>query len=174
MKFITCIPATTKRLNILSSVIGQMSDGIWENSKAMEKYWKNLDFSETPDGRICLEDRIGVTNDVYDFFANKIKKIIQVEIEDGNTRLEWSRTCPAMPRYMHGSVTVGDCYELYELLKGRDTSKRTYATLSDFEITLNYGGTAITVLVEALNEYDAKRKAIDKVVSKMTATVRRV
>ena len=38
MRITTTIPATSKRLNILSSVIGQMSDGIWENTRSMEKY----------------------------------------------------------------------------------------------------------------------------------------
>jgi hypothetical protein len=38
MRFTTTIPATDKRLKILSSVIGQMSDGIWEKTRYMEKY----------------------------------------------------------------------------------------------------------------------------------------
>ncbi|MCK9154792.1 MAG: hypothetical protein M0P12_01620 [Paludibacteraceae bacterium] len=30
---------------VLSSVFGQLSDGYWENSRAMQKYWKNADVS---------------------------------------------------------------------------------------------------------------------------------
>ena len=171
MKLTTYIKANTKRQNILDSVIGQMSDGIWENTRSMEKYWKSLDFGVDANGYIWLEDRNGVTADVYDFFANKIKKIIQVEIEDGNTALVWSRTCASVPHYFHGKVTVGDCYEMYELLKGRNTAKNRYATYSDYEVKLNYGGTEIVLLVDALNEYDARKVAAEKLIKSMTATV---
>ena len=168
MKLTTYIKANTKRQNILGSVIGQMSDGIWENTRSMEKYWKSLDFGVDANGYIWLEDRKGVCADVYDFFANKIKKIIQVEIEDGNTALVWSRTCASVPHYFHGKVTVGDCYEMYELLKGRNTSKYQYATYSDYNVDLTYGDTTVTLLVEALNEYDARRVATQKLIEKMT------
>lgn len=171
MKLTTYIKANTKRQNILGSVIGQMSDGIWENTRSMEKYWKSLDFGVDANGYIWLEDRKGVCADVYDFFANKIKKIIQVEIEDGNTALVWSRTCASVPHYFHGKVTVGDCYEMYELLKGRNTAKNRYATYSDYEVKLNYGGTEIVLLVDALNEYDARKIAAEKLIKSMTATV---
>jgi hypothetical protein len=174
MKIITHIKANNKRQNILSSVIGQMSDGIWENTRSMEKYWKSLDFGVDASGYIWLEDRNGVTADVYDFFANKIKKIIQVEIEDGNTSLLWSRTCASVPHYFHGKVTVGDCYEMYELLKGRNTVKNRYATYSDYEVKLNYGGTEIVLLVDALNEYDARKVAAEKLIKSMTATITKV
>lgn len=171
MKLITHIKANTKRQNILDSVIGQMSDGIWENTRSMEKYWKSLNFGVDANGYIWLEDRNGVTADVYDFFANKIKKIIQVEIEDGNNSLIWSRTCASVPHYFHGKVTVGDCYEMYELLKGRNTTKNRYATYSDYEVKLNYGGTEVVLLVDALNEYDARKIAAERLVKSMTATV---
>ena len=170
MRITTHIKASPKRQNILDSVIGQMSDGIWENTRSMEKYWKSLDFGVDASGYIYLEDRNNVTADVYDFFANKIKQIIKVEIEDGYTSgLVWSRTCSVVPSYFHGNVTVGDCYEMYELLKCRDTSKYRYATYSDYDVTLSYGGTDITLLVEALDEYDAKKVAIKKLTEKMTA-----
>ena len=110
MRITTHIKSTDKRLNILSSVIGQMSDGIWENTRSMEKYWKSLDFGTDASGYIYLEDNHGVCADVYDFFANKIKQIIKIEIDDGNTSgLRWDRNCSVSPCYMHGQVTVGDC-----------------------------------------------------------------
>lgn len=174
MKIITHIKADNKRQNILGSVIGQMSDGIWENTRSMEKYWKSLDFGVDTSGYIWLEDRNGVTTDVYDFFANKIKQIIKVEIDDGNNSLVWSRTCASVPHYFHGKVTVGDCYEMYELLKGRNTAKNQYATYSDYEVKLNYGGTEIVLLVDALNEYDARKVAAERLIKSMTATVTKV
>ena len=39
--------------DILHSVIGQLSDGIWENSPGMEKYWKHADIEER-DGQLCI------------------------------------------------------------------------------------------------------------------------
>lgn len=162
MKVITRIPATTRRINILSSVIGQMSDGIWENTRSMEKYWKSLDYGTTTDGHIYLEDRHGVCADVLDFFANKIKQIIKTEIEDGvPVGFEWSRTCAAQPFYIHGDVTVGECYQMYELLKGRDISKKHYVTISDYTVELSYGSTKFSFVVSALNETAAKKKAIE-------------
>lgn len=173
MRIVTGIKSTDKRLNILGSVIGQMSDGIWENTRSMEKYWKSLSYGTTDTGYIWLEDKRGVCSDVFEFFANKIKKIIQIEIEDngGATNVVWSRTCSAQPDYMHGNVTVGDCYELYELLKGRNTSKYVYSTYEDYAVDLSYGGMKVTFVVSALNEGQAKLKAFKMFADSCAATV---
>jgi hypothetical protein len=152
-----------------------MSDGIWENSRAMEKYWKSLNYGKAANGNLFLEDKNCVCSDVYDFFANKIKKIIQIENQDGGTPgLVWSRTCCIQPHYMHGNVTVGDCYELYELLKGRDTSKYVYSTYADYAVDLSYGGMKVTFVVSALNKSEAKQKAIQKLADNLAATAWRV
>ena len=172
MRFNTSIPATDKRLNILSSVIGQMSDGIWENTRSMERYWKSLDFGKDASGNIYLEDSHGVCADPYDFFAKKIKQIIKIEIDDGNTKLDWSRTCSAMPHYIHGQTTVGDCYELYELLKGRNTSKYSYATYKPYTVDLSYAGTTFSFTVDALNRYQAEDKAKQELLKSLTAVCR--
>lgn len=172
MKIITNIPATSKRLNILGSVIGQMSDGIWENTRSMEKYWKSLDYGTDANGNIYLEDTCYVCSNVMDFFANKIKQIIKIEIGDGrNTSLVWDRNCSISPDYMHGKVTVGDCYELYELLKGRNTSKYHYATYNPYTVTLSYAGVSFDFTVEALNEHSAKAQAKQELLKKLTATI---
>jgi hypothetical protein len=171
MKFTTYIPATDKRLEILGSVIGQLSDGIWENTRSMEKYWKNLDYGKDVNGYIYIEDCCGVCADPVDFFANKIKQIIKIEIEDGShSGLVWDRGCSISPYYIHGNVTVGDCYELYELLKGRNTSKYRYAKLEPYKVELEFDGVCISVKVDATNELAAKRKAIEYVASKFKAT----
>lgn len=171
MKINTGIKSSSKFENILSSVLGQLSDGIWENSRSMEKYWKNLSYSTNAQGYIELEDRAGVCSSVTEFFANKIKQIIKIEIDDGNTKMYWDRSCSAVPCYMHGVVTVGDCYQLYELLKGRNTSKHKYATYSTYDVTLNVDGNEIVVPVSALNERDAKSFAIKKLTDRISASV---
>ena len=166
----TGIKATSKRLSILGSVMGQMSDGIWENVRAMEKYWKSLRYGEK-NGEIYLEDRDYVCTDVRKFFADKIKQIIKIEIEDGNNKLEGSRSCSAIPVYIRGGVTVGDCYELYELLKGRNTSKNSYSTYNDYTVKVELGSASVDVTVSALNEYDAKKLAIAEVTKRLKATI---
>lgn len=36
------IPLTREQADLVYAVLGQLSDGYWENSKAAEKYWKNI------------------------------------------------------------------------------------------------------------------------------------
>lgn len=167
----TGIRSNNKFMSILGSVIGQMSDGIWENTRSMEKYWKSLDYSVSDDGNIIIVDNHNVCNDPVEFLANKIKQIIKIEIDDGNTELEWNRSCGAVPSYIHGGVTVGDCYQLYELLKGRNTAGRNYSTYNTYNVILTYEDHNIHLQVEALSEAAAKRKAIDTLVSKIKANV---
>lgn len=164
MRFTTTIPATNKRLHILGSVIGQMSDGIWENTRSMEKYWKSLSYGKDAFGNIYLEDSYGVCADVYDFFANKIKQIIKIEIEDGTTPgLKWERCCGFRPCYIDGiishNITVGECYELYELLKGRDASKYHYTKYKSYEVSFTLGSEIITFTVEATHPTNAQAEA---------------
>jgi hypothetical protein len=72
---------------------------------------------------------------------------------------------------MHGTVTVGDCYELYELLKGRNTSKNFYATFNDYSVDLEFGGMKVNFVVSALNETAAKQKALKMFADHCTASI---
>ena len=173
MKIDTGILATPARFDILGSVIGQLSDGIWENSRSMEKYWKSLTYGTLPNGNIYIEDRYGACADPVKFMADKIKQIIKKEIEDGYTSgLEWSRMCSIHPAYMHGTVTAGECYELYELLKGRDISKNIYSKLQEYTVRLSVVGQTITIIkVEATSILEAKQKAIKKYIANIQADI---
>jgi hypothetical protein len=163
MRINTGIKSTAKYNEILNAVIGQMSDGIWENTRSMEKYWKSLNLELSQADEIILVDNWGVCSDVADFFANKIKQIIKIEIDDGNSKLFWDRSCSGLTHYLnyHLDITVGDCYQLYELLKGRNTSKHTYASYKDYTVDVTYGGITIPVKVKALNESKARTAAIE-------------
>lgn len=176
MKIITTIPYTRKRADILDSVIGQLSDGIWENSRSMQKYWKSLTYGTTAEGMIWIDDRHHTCDNPFDFFANKIKQIVKKEIQDGwgDEGLEWSRTCSVHPSYFHGDVTVGECYEMYELLKGRKTAGKAYAQNSDYAVTITFAGNITTLVVSALSELDAREKAKKLVMSSMTVTAAKV
>lgn len=37
------IPLTREQADLIDAVLAQLSDGYWENSKAADKYWKNID-----------------------------------------------------------------------------------------------------------------------------------
>lgn len=172
----TGIKANPKFMTILNACIGQMSDGIWENTRSMEKYWKSLQINTDSSGLIEIDDRHYVCANPADFMANKIKQIIKVEIDNGNTKLEWSRTCSAVPRYLtYGNpITVGDCYELYELLKGRNTTKNYYSSYRPYKVDLSYGTNTFSFTVEALSESQAKEQAVKNMVSLLSAKVTQI
>ena len=169
----TGIKANPKFLEILNACIGQMSDGIWENTRSMEKYWKSLRVNTNASGCIEIEDRWYSCADPVAFMANKIKQIIKIEIDDGNTRLDWSRTCSAVPQYItYGSpITVGDCYELYELLKGRNTAKLYFSSYRPYRVQIDLAGQSFNYVIEALTESEAKAQAIKNFNALLTVSV---
>ena len=172
MQVNTKIKANNKFMEILNSVIGQMSDGLWENSNSMKKYWQSLSCSVDPDGYIIIEDRHNVCTNPADFLANKIKQVIKAEAECNPSRIQWSRTCQGTTAYLSYTekITVGDCYHLYEMLKGRDVTKYTYATLYNYCVEFKFNDTTFKINVEAANDFEAKYRAFseftEKVVSK--------
>lgn len=46
------IGLTAEQADLIGSVLGQLSDGYWENSRAAEKYWKNIHL----DGKVLVVD----------------------------------------------------------------------------------------------------------------------
>ena len=131
--------------DMLNSVIGQMSDGYWENTPMMRGYWKfvktgtsgnevtlNVDAADwTLDGDRRIENRFyGMSDDaVKKFFADKIKFLIKEEglgkWDRGNEN-ETDFLSYGNPRYR-----VKDCYYAYEVLKGRNARK--HAEYGDVE-----------------------------------------
>ena len=124
-----------KAKEILSSVIGQLSDGIWENSPGMRKYWENLDIDEY-EGNLVILAHSGYDSPFYDwrkgtmvdddkirkYMATKIKQIVKIEAEDGSSEnIEWKRDCEAKLDYIgyDETITVRDCYRVYDKLLGR-------------------------------------------------------
>ena len=122
--------------DMLDAVIGQMSDGYWENTPMMRGYWKfvttgtsgnevtlNVDeASWTLDGDRRIENRFyGMSDDaVKKFFADKIKFLIK---EEGLGK--WARDNEKTTDYLSYSdpYRVKDCYYAYEVLKGRNARK---------------------------------------------------
>lgn len=132
-------------LTILNSVMGQLSDGIWENSRSMEKYWKYI-------SSIYLEGNhviINVRNDSYDtgtnpyynmsdsqireFFAKKIKAVVKEELAYDGDLKGWDRKNEKESTYLsrrEKTVRIKDAYYAYEKMLGRNTLKhREYEDL---------------------------------------------
>ena len=129
---------------ILGDVQGQLSDGIWENSPAMNKYWKHLD-TEFKDGKVFivvnnrghLEDVYRGTRRDYRFLespfrhmsddeikkwmANKIKQIAKHEAQDNDNAPEyaWRADNDTELEYFDSVVTVADAYRTWSKLLGR-------------------------------------------------------
>jgi len=115
---------------ILDSVMGQLSDGKWENTPAMAKYWRNANI-EDKDGKVVI-----VVKDGYDsgfrgkddtwiksWFAGKIKEIVYDEMGGK----QWDRKDTTVLDYLSRSdakVTVSNAYQAYEILKGRNIKNR--------------------------------------------------
>lgn len=135
-----------KDKSILDSVIGQMSDGMWENSRQMEKYWRGMTISQDNSGNVELRhstsydetkygwgrngsysyrvsQRSGYNgmsgSEVRAFLAKKIKQIVDRERKDDASTGKWSATNQTELQYMNGGVTVADAYSLYKRLRGK-------------------------------------------------------
>ena len=82
----TGIEVNQKNKNIMDSIVGQMSDGIWEESRYMEKYWKSINFDYSGDTtkiKIVGSGFVGKSDaEVLDFLAGKIYTITRINLED--------------------------------------------------------------------------------------------
>lgn len=120
--------------DMLAAVIGQMSDGYWENTPMMRGYWPFVNAAVQGDEAV-LEvsgDRYSGQHNAYNrfadmtedairkFFAEKIKFLIK---EEGLG--DWKRDNEKETDYLSydDPYRVKDCYYAYEVLKGRNVSK---------------------------------------------------
>lgn len=122
-----------------------MSDGIWENSRQMEKFWRGMTFSQDEKGNVEMRhaysyndpiDRwvkgqvLRIPNYKYsgyngmsekqvrEFFAKKIKQIYNQERKYYSLG-KWSADNRSEMRFMHDGVSVADAYSLYKRLMGK-------------------------------------------------------
>lgn len=132
---------------IISSVIGSLSDGWGENNPANEKWWKFADCVQAPDGEVLIE----VSTESYKYeswsyhnksiyngfyymndaeikqkFAGWIKKTAKMEMKDENAGNQWNRGSEMELGYLsyHENVTAADAYFVYEMLLGRDNQRK--------------------------------------------------
>lgn len=122
-----------KAHEILSGVVGQMSDGMFENSAYYNGYWMFVNIDEN--NNICIDtswsiDRWSrtVRNKFYGkretwvkkFFADMIKRIIQQELKDNDVpvRGQFKRGNMTETEYLnyYETITIDDCVKVYEML----------------------------------------------------------
>lgn len=161
---------TQTAMDCLNSVLGQLSDGMWENTLSMAKYWCYVNISREADGQVIInvsEDRFVLVdcnsygngfrnmNDfkVMNFFADKIKQIAKEEFKDSlEKKLLWDRQCKREVTYLtrvgnqHPKIVVRDAYLVYETLKGRSRAQAKYPA----EVILKVVGKPLTpAMIEA-------------------------
>ena len=128
---------TQQECDILKSVLGQLSDGMWENSNVAECYWPYID-PVIENGEVVLH----VSKDYYkgDHPNNRFLKMSEEEIKQWLAKklkqvikgegLDWKRDNTEETEFLDTSwrksqktSTVADCYYVYEVLKGRNVAK---------------------------------------------------
>ena len=131
--------------SVLENVLGQLSDGMWENSRAMEHYWPYAEV-EMIDGKVCIlisrysncspshcgdhplnHFRYKMNLDsvlIKKWFAGKIKAIIRQEAKDyPNRGLTCSLKCDVPLYYMYhhydrdAKITAADAYKVAKALE---------------------------------------------------------
>ena len=126
---------------ILDDLVGQLSDGMWENTPAMTKYWINMHFDDSS-GELVLKTNPQMqeyggkyyTNPFYtklggdvsrirEWLANHLKVLVKDEVGDKG----WDRTNEQELDYFSQGTTVAMVYAVYDILKNRgDKGKNPY------------------------------------------------
>ena len=156
--------------DILASVLGQLSDGRWQNSPRMEMYWRNASVVLDNGYDVVLEVKKHALPycamsdaDILKWFGKKIKQLIKEEF--GNSREVWSRTntkqkTDYLSHRYPSQTSVAECYYVYDTLMGRDTDNKVYRMESVFNKLMGK-----KVIKESLNDEQLKQ-AVTTIVNK--------
>lgn len=131
---------------ICDSVLGQLSDGMWENSPSMDKYWKFAHVKRNSAGEVVIvvSSKSGereyyskktIPNGFYgmtacqvkEFFAKKIKHIAKEELKDNSIADGWDRhnnLTTSVYLSHNEKITMAHVYYVYEHLLGRACSSK--------------------------------------------------
>lgn len=124
------VKCSKEELAYLDPVMGQLSDGMWENSLRMEPYWIcntltdegiEMEPSNTTYGRRIYINPLYDMSDieVRNWFADKLKAVVKEWLKDGGNG-EWSRINHEEVSYLDDGQTVAGAYKVYDSLKGRE------------------------------------------------------
>ena len=182
---------------ILEAVAGQMSDGLWENSRGYDKYWTNFSVKRLDDNSIvfvintssysyycrrCLENpfyRMSET-EFLAWYAGKLKTVIRSEAKDNKwTKGWWKRTNTTNKSiYLNYKldITVADIYCVYDELLGRqsradeETRNRVFGQKAD-DTTIAKRTELAEAKAKAEAFYKAQIAAIDERLKKFMAEI---
>lgn len=185
---------------ILNSVSGQMSDGLWENSRGYDKYWTNFSVKRLDDNRIvfvlnansyiyycsrCLDNPFYHMKDAefLAWYAGKLKTVIRSEAKDDNWAKDWwkrnNTTNKSIYLNYNLDITVADIYCVYDELLGRqigvtryDTSTmcRVFGQKAD-DTTIAKRTELAEAKAKALADYNEHIAMLDEKIKKFTAEI---
>lgn len=127
------VKCTKEELEYLDPVMGQLSDGMWENSPRMEPYWIcnsltdegiEMEPGNRTYGRRYYENPLYNMSDVEvkNWFATKLKAVVKQWLDDnGYGADDWNRTNTDEVSYLRTGQTVAGAYKAYDSLKGRES-----------------------------------------------------
>lgn len=134
-----------KSEDILKNVLIQLSDGIWQNTAMMRKYWKYADIVNK-NGEIFIQLSRDynsgfynmINSDVRKFFAKKIEQIVKTYIKDykdRNPNIKWDMNCTELCKYLgEDNITIQDAYKVYNTLLDKSATIKTESTNKDNDV----------------------------------------
>ena len=149
---------------IISSVFGQLSDGYWENSPRMGKYWRYNHAKRSADGEVVISVENNWNNgfsemsddQILSWIADKIKFLAKDEDK------VWKRNAvDNQLDYLSydENVSTADAYLTYEILKGREITESKYdKSVIDKIVGVKRSAASVKVIIE-------KTKTLEDLVS---------
>lgn len=182
---------------ILSAVSGQLSDGLWENSRGYDKYWTNFHVKRQDDNRIVFI----VNTDSYrmychrylenpfvrmseaeflTWYAGKLKRVISAEAHDNGWKKGWWKRDNTENKSIYLNrkldITVADIYGVYDALLGRkdrtdaEFGKRIWGEKANDE-TITKRSELTEAKAKALADYREHIAMLDEKVKKFMAEI---
>lgn len=172
-----------KAYEVISSVLGQLSDGWGENKPMYDKYWMFARVRQDEDGEVIIavkrenytrycdryiDNGFAHMDDegIKSYFARLIKKTARMEMSDcgQNSTSGWNRNNTRMETvYLnyHEKITIAEVYAIYEKLLGRRTAGKYSSSL--IESAISHKKTEAEIKYEAdlaaLNKAEAEELA---------------
>lgn len=182
---------------ILDAVSGQLSDGLWENSRGYDKYWTNFHVKRLEDDRIVFVVNADsctrycnhyLVNPFYGmkdteflaWYAGKLKAVITAEARDNGWMKGWWKRDNTTNKSIYLNykldITIADIYCVYDELLGRKTRAneilrdRVFGHKVD-DATIAKRSELADAKVNATADYKARIAALDEKLKKFTAEI---
>ena len=182
---------------IINAVAGQLSDGLWENSRGYDKYWTNFSVKRLDDNRVVFI----VNTDSYNrycgrfldnpfynmseteflaWYAGKLKAVIHAEAKDNNWKKGWWKRTNTTNKSIYLNykldITVADIYCVYDELLGRKSrvDKEIYNRIlgqKADDATIAKRTEFAEAKEKALDEYNKQIAMLDEKLKKFTAEI---